>query len=207
MRCVNTKSILIVRHGATIATKAGVYCGSSDSPLSSEGVNQALDLAGVVALFAPESCCCSPLLRCTETASLLLGSRDVEISPWSELRELDFGEWEGKTYSDIAASDPEGSARMMRLDPEFSPPGGEPVEKFLDRIGEAARRIGDCPFNRLLVVTQGGVARRLMAGWMGMGLQQGFHSFEFGPGAFAEITLFPEGPVLHRLLQGKEVDP
>ena len=117
---------------------------------------------------------------------------------------MDFGDWEGETYQEIAVADPQGSARMMGLDPEFAPPSGELIESFITRINGAARRIADCPSNRLLVVTHGGVVRTLLSICLGMDLQRGFHAFQFGPGTIAEIMLFPEGAVLRHLQQGQE---
>ena len=201
------KSVLLVRHGATTATHQRCFVGATDSPLSCDGRRQAQALGEVIEDFAPDACLCSPLLRCQQTASLLLPTQALAAVAVPDLRELDFGAWEGRTYEEIACSDPQGLARMMRFDPDYAPGGGELLGWFLARVKSAARLITLHPAEKILVVTHGGVIRALLCILLDLDLHKQFHAFEIAPASVAELMTFDGGAVLRRLLpspQGKE---
>ena len=204
------KSVLLVRHGATSATRQQCFAGATDSPLSRDGRRQAQALGEVIDGFGPHTCLCSPLRRCQQTASLVLPARALAVVAVPDLRELDFGAWEGRTYAEIARSDPQGLARMMRFDPDYAPGGGELLGGFLARVHSAARLITSHPADKVLVVTHGGVIRALLCILLGLDLHKQFHAFEIAPAAVAELMTYDGGAVLRRLLscpQGKEETP
>ena len=91
--------ISVIRHGLTDANEMGIYIGKTDMPLSSKG---AADLASKMDEFDYPSVhrvYTSPLLRCRETADILFP--ETEIVPVDEFRELDLGEFEGKTVEEL----------------------------------------------------------------------------------------------------------
>lgn len=96
--------IHLIRHGTTEANKAGVYYGSTDLPLSSEGVDRIVDL--VLAGAYPEAegarLYTTGLLRTEQTFSLIYGCREHHEA--AELREYDFGEFEMKTHGQLTGA-------------------------------------------------------------------------------------------------------
>ncbi|MEN9974010.1 MAG: hypothetical protein RLZZ282_16 [Verrucomicrobiota bacterium] len=194
-----TKNVLLVRHGSTTATQQQRFSGLTNIPLCRDGRQQARSLAMVVRHFQPHACLCSPLDRCLQTAALIVPADHPPVVTAPELRETDFGAWEGLTYAEIAQSDPHGMSRMMCLDPDFAPGNGELIGGFLARVQCAARLITEHPARNILVVTHGGVFRSLLCYLLGLDTKKHFHTFDIGPAAVAEISTFDGGAVMRCL--------
>ena len=119
---MNTLKIHLIRHGATDANYKGEYIGCrTDIPLAPEGLTELRML--IQRLYS------SPMLRCRQTGAVLYP--DMEIVPVEELKEYDFGSFEGKT------------AAELENDPDFvpwtsgklaAPKGGEANSEFIKRV-------------------------------------------------------------------------
>src|SRR5581483_4405887 len=130
--------------------------GQTDRPLSDFGRGQARQLADELATEEVEAIYSSDLARARETAEIV-GERlglTVELDP--DLREKDWGTWEGLTA-------------LERDRVEFV---GESTEEHQERILRALRRISERHpgERRVLVVTHGGSMRRVQTAAMGMAL-------------------------------------
>jgi broad specificity phosphatase PhoE len=148
-------TLLLVRHGETDWNAAGRLQGHTDRPLSDFGRRQARELAAELANEPPDAIYASDLARARETAEIAgerLGLR-VVLDP--DLREKDWGTWEGLTP-------------VERDRVEFV---GESTEAHQERILRALRRIARRhPGGRVLVVTHGGSMRRVQTAAMGMAM-------------------------------------
>ncbi|MFB3926055.1 MAG: histidine phosphatase family protein [Syntrophales bacterium] len=180
--------LMLVRHGDTGKQFADRYIGSTDIPLAEKGREQAVYLAGRIRREMPESCLCSPLRRCIQTAKII--SRPLRISPEidPDLREIDFGNWEGLTFEDIARKDPAGVHRWARFDPDFAFPEGETIGEFLSRTRRVAARLRQMPEKTVLVSTHGGVIRMLICHYLGLSPRH-YILFRVLPGSLATIEL------------------
>jgi 2,3-bisphosphoglycerate-dependent phosphoglycerate mutase len=149
-------TLLLVRHGETDWNAEGRLQGQTDRPLSDYGRRQAQRLAGeleseeLVAIYS------SDLARARETAEIV-GERlglPVELEP--DLREKDWGTWEGLTA-------------VERDRVEFV---GESTEEHQERMLRALRTISERHRGqgRVLVVTHGGSMRRVQTAALGMAL-------------------------------------
>ena len=106
----------------------------------------------------------SPARRALETAAAL-GTPEVD----ERLRELDFGELEGRTYEEIERERPELFARWMRTPTEVRFPGGEGFEDLRERaVAAAAELRARHDGGTVAVVTHGGVVRALLADALGL---------------------------------------
>lgn len=126
--------MVLVRHCETESNAAGVVLGSSDEPLSSRGIFQA-ELVGeyVNRNFGIDRVLSSDLARCVDTARRI----DAPMSTSLLLRELDFGEWEGRKWSELGLDYVETAEKVRRLrvaDPNFSAPGGELLSSLSERV-------------------------------------------------------------------------
>jgi probable phosphoglycerate mutase len=141
-------TLLLVRHGETDWNAEGKLQGHTDRPLNDYGRQQARALADRLADEPIEAVYASDLARARETAEIL-GARlglDVVVDP--DLREKNWGSWEGLTSTE-------------RLDVVYE---GETSEDHRDRTLRAVERIvGRHPGGRVVVVTHGGSLRRLQA--------------------------------------------
>jgi alpha-ribazole phosphatase len=88
--------IVLIRHGEVPGNRERRYIGRTDESLSDNGRLQAraLSLPSVDRIYS------SPYLRCLQTAQLLFPGREPIVS--GDLRECDFGMFEGKTADELA---------------------------------------------------------------------------------------------------------
>jgi broad specificity phosphatase PhoE len=126
-------TLYLIRHGEPEIT--GVMLGQMDPPLSRRGRSEvAARLAG---LFV-EQAWTSPLRRAHETAQFI-PARDLVELP--ELREIDHGDWTGKSWAEIEAAWPELAAHKSSDWLGVAAPGGETWERFLERVQSAWKMI------------------------------------------------------------------
>ena len=149
-------TLLLVRHGETDWNADGRLQGQTDRPLSDFGRRQAQQLAEQLADEELEAIYSSDLSRARETAEIVGRRLGLAVALDPELREKDWGTWEGLTA-------------VERDRVEFV---GESTEAHQERILGALRRIaerhpGD---GRVLVVTHGGSMRRVQTAAMGMAM-------------------------------------
>jgi alpha-ribazole phosphatase len=122
-------SLFLIRHCQPEIT--GVLLGQMDPPLSGEGrLHAATALAGIQV----EVVWTSPLRRARETADLINAHRVVEIP---ELREIDQGEWTGKTWAEVEATWSDLASRKSSDWLGVPAPGGEAWSSLADRVQRA----------------------------------------------------------------------
>ncbi len=159
--------IYLVRHGATENNEAHpprIQGRKSDPPLSATGQAQAAALGRLLASAPLAAVYSSPLLRARQTAAPLAAALGLSVNEVPELTECDVGQWEGRTWEDVAAGD--GDAyRRFREDPAVHPyRGGENLAQVLDRVAPAMRElIGRHPGQSLAVVAHNIVNRVWLA--------------------------------------------
>jgi len=192
-----TKRVILIRHGDLGEACRGLYIGRTDVPLSEGGKRQAAALAGEIGRLNGAHILCSPLLRTRETAEIAIGAADAcDID--SDLREIDFGRWEGMGFAEIAAADPAAVERWSALDEDFAFPGGESFGDFRKRIGAVAGRIAADPAGTVVAFTHGGVIRYLICRFLGLE-DRHYLLFDVRPGSLTEISIEEGKGVLTRL--------
>jgi alpha-ribazole phosphatase len=162
------RQLLFVRHAQIAPQYAGRYVGRTDVPLARHGVQQAEKLVALLRSRKPERCVCSPLLRARQTAEVLCEPIGLPVEVDEDLREIDFGHWEGRTFAEIAALDSAAVARWAELSDDFAFPGGESVGGFFTRVGRVADRLAAGPTRVVLVVAHGGVIRGSVCHFLGL---------------------------------------
>lgn len=185
----------LLRHGETVA--GGGFRGRLDDELSATGWNQ---LRAAVADKGPwQRIVGSPLRRCASFAAELAERQQLPLELEPDLRELDFGDWEGRTAAELMIEHSDELGRFWRDPYGFTPPGGEPLTAFESRILAAIERLTDrCAGERVLLVTHAGVMRLLLAQARGL-LRERLLEVEVGHGelfglrtGFADATLWLE---------------
>jgi probable phosphoglycerate mutase len=127
--------LLLARHGQTEWHGDNRYVSRTDIDLNETGREQARMLARRAEEESLDLILCSPLTRALETAGPSAKSLDLEPETDERLRELDFGEWEGKTLAEIREENPE-SVRLFEKSAEHGFPGGEPLHEGAGRVLE-----------------------------------------------------------------------
>ncbi|MEU8285662.1 bifunctional RNase H/acid phosphatase [Micromonospora sp. NPDC048905] len=132
--------LILVRHGETEYTEQRRYSGRGDVPLSAKGRAQALATGARVAALAPSvaAVLSSPLSRCTATAAAITEALDgdVPVRTEDDLIECDFGQWEGRTFTEVREQWP-GEMDAWLASPRIAPPDGE----SFTHVAERAHRV------------------------------------------------------------------
>ena len=158
--------IVLVRHGETEWSAKGRHTSATDLPLVQDGRRRARALGAELAGRAFALVLCSPLLRATETCELA-GFGEAAVT-CKELREWDYGRYEGMTTDEIRRADPSWSLwRDGCPDGEAPEQVGARADRVLARLRGAG---GDS-----LAFAHGHILRVLTARWIGMAPAGGAH--------------------------------
>ena len=160
-------SLFVVRHGATEWSLNGQHTSRTDIPLLPDGEEEAADLAGFFEGQDFALVLTSPRQRARRTAELA-GFSDAQVD--EDLREWDYGTYEGLTRAEIQERDPDWNVW------DGPTPEGESVEELqarVDRVIARARAVG----GDTLVFSHGHTSRVLAARWIGQPVTLGrsFH--------------------------------
>jgi len=164
------KLIYIVRHGDIGLGRDKRYIGHSDLPLSALGEHQASLLKEVFSRVPLDSIVCSDLGRTQQTADIIATAHRIHPLAHVELRELNMGDWEEKTFSEIRTKYPkEYKARGEDL-ANYRPPQGESFSDCSQRVLPVFERLANSDVSSLLIVGHAGVNRVLLCHVLGMPL-------------------------------------
>lgn len=158
-------TVLLIRHGETEWNTLGKFQGCTDIALSEEGIKQAQLLKDRLNgefdyIYA------SPLSRAFETANIIASVTDKKVAVANEIREINFGEWEGLTVNEISENYPE-KFKIWRTDKVESKICGGDLS-----ILNAANRAKKCILNiindhkgkKIVIVAHGGIIKAALIG-------------------------------------------
>ena len=158
--------LLLVRHGRTRANREGLFLGATDIPLDRFGRHQAQLVADRIAREWPaDAIVSSPMLRARTTAEPIAERLGLVPTTVDDLREMDFGRFEGHTFEEINRLDPDFIERLAAFDDDdLAWPGGEQRGAFYRRVwGAFEQVVHDHRGRRVVVVAHGGVIGAFMA--------------------------------------------
>jgi alpha-ribazole phosphatase len=180
--------LVVIRHPA-VAVAPGVCYGASDVELA-DGWQPWCDQVKLLldALDGSVACVSSPLSRCLQPARYL--GRDVSAD--LRLREMNFGDWEGCAWSDVAVDEiTRWNDDLMTL----PPPNGESLGEMYARTEQFLAAARGFEGDALVAITHAGPIRCLLASILGMERSQLFRlRVDFG--AVSTATLGESGEVL-----------
>lgn len=161
--------LILVRHAETELSARGRCYGSLDVGLSPLGRAQCVALEASLAEEPVAAVVSSPRVRALETAGAIARPHGLEVGVENDLRELDFGDLEGRTYDEIAARLPELYAAWMTTPTKVRFPGGESYADLKARALAAVERLRASHAGAAVVaVTHGGVVRAVVSEALGM---------------------------------------
>lgn len=181
-------AIVLVRHGETEWSATGRHTSRTDLPLTEEGRRRAAALAGELSGRSFALVLTSPMRRARETCDLAGFGAEAEIC--EDLREWDYGEYEGLTTAEIRERDPDW---ILWRD---GCPGGEAPAEVGARADRALARMrlagGDA-----IAFAHGHYLRVVTARWLGLEPAAGAR-FALAAGAVGELGYERETEVLER---------
>jgi 2,3-bisphosphoglycerate-dependent phosphoglycerate mutase len=155
--------LFLVRHGETLWNAERRFQGQSDIPLSPRGRVQAAAIASALSSIPFGRAYASDLQRAVQTAQIIVADRALTIEMDVRLREFDFGEWEGLTWSEIVARWPELELRLPTRASDYDPTGGERFEHVVARVRAFFDNLRErVVAGHTLVVTHAGVLHGAM---------------------------------------------
>ncbi len=159
----------LLRHGET--ELGGGLRGSLDDALTAKGWDQMRQ--AVVARGPWDRLVSSPLQRCARFADELGARLNLPVSLEQDLQELHFGAWEGQSAAKLMETDAEALGLFWADPYSFTPPDGEAVEAFSQRVRGAVLRLHQLyAGQRVLLISHGGVMRLLLAQARGLPREQ-----------------------------------
>jgi len=200
----NRTRLYLIRHGETVDAAFGRYKGHRDVALNDTGRHQMeliarwlreKDLAGVYA---------STLQRTVAGAEMIARGRNLRVKRCDELKEMNFGAWEGMTAGEIEESYPGALDDWMKKTLDYRMPGGESMRDVRDRVLPVIHDIvrthegGD-----VALVAHGGVNRVILAAALGIDVTRFYaigqdygcvNIIDYHPG-LTVVSLMNGGPV------------
>lgn len=183
--------IVLLRHGDTGCK--GRYIGSTNVGLSAEGKAQVQKVGRQLRHIPFDTILVSPMKRCVDTVELL--EIDFPFKIIDSLREVDFGEWEGKTFSEICEASPELVDKWTKESGNFTFPSGESLSDFKARVDTVAQMLYTSDNPQMLIVSHGGVIRHLICFLLKLD-PANYLLFDILPGHYTTLRLHPEGGVM-----------
>ena len=188
---------ILLRHGQTAMSAAKQYSGRANPELTELGKKQALAAAQALADTHIDAVVCSPLRRCQQTAAAVVKGRELRVETVEDLIEVDFGRWEGKTFAEADAADPELHARWLK-DTSVACPGGESLRAVHRRVSAARRELQQRYAEQtVLVVSHVNPIKSFVRQALDSGPQTPNHLF-LELASLSEVEFFEGGSTLHR---------
>jgi probable phosphoglycerate mutase len=153
----------LIRHARTQWNMEKKIQGRANTVLSPEGMR---DVARWGDILKPETydlILSSPMIRTRQTSQILSEVLGVDIFYDADLREQDFGAWEGRRLTDIRKQTPGEIELQESRGWAFCPPGGESRTRVLKRVLRAMQTAVEAfAKNKVLVVTHSSVMKILI---------------------------------------------
>ncbi|SHK71765.1 alpha-ribazole phosphatase [Desulforamulus aeronauticus] len=163
--------IYLVRHGETLWNAGGKFQGHTDVPLSDNGRQQAKELSEHMQGHKIDAFYSSDLSRAKETAEIIAVPHGLTVNYVPELREINFGLWEGLTYKEITDSFGEISRLWWSSPLTTEIPSGENLQAVVERCNKAMGEIVSRHAGETVVIAvHGGVIRVIVGSILGMDL-------------------------------------
>jgi probable phosphoglycerate mutase len=185
---LSAERIVVVRHGETEWSASGRHTSRTDLELTANGRSRATALRGALSEWSFALVLCSPLRRARETCSIAGFEQAAVIE--DDLREWDYGDYEGLTTPQIRARNPEWSLWRDGC------PGGERPSQVAERADRVLTRLSAADGD-VLAFAHGHILRVLTARWLEMDAAAGAR-FALSAGALGVLGHERETRVVER---------
>ncbi|MBS4536176.1 histidine phosphatase family protein [Clostridium sp. D2Q-14] len=155
-------TLYLTRHGQTVWNFEKRFQGQLGSPLTEMGVKQAQWLRDRLKSVEFQAIYSSPLSRAYNTASIVKGDRDLRIIKDDRLKEMHFGDWEGKKAEEINKNHKEMFHNLWNNPTEYVSNNGESYKELYDRIIPVIEEIKNKHDGNVLIVAHGIVLAIIM---------------------------------------------
>ncbi|TGJ98425.1 histidine phosphatase family protein [Leptospira langatensis] len=163
------KSLCLLRHASIDRVYQGHYIGQKDVSLSSEGL---LEIERVrkelPSQFLGGKIFLSPAKQCLETLASLQIDRDPSLEYKDELKEFDFGDWEGYSFRELGTGHLAELTEWANFAPGFRFPNGESIGEIISRAEKFKDIVLSSKHKNILILSHGGILSLLLCLLLGM---------------------------------------
>lgn len=194
--------LYLARHGQIHGYEKRIICGFTDNPLTDIGLMQMerlserLKLSNIAAIYS------SDLQRSYLGAQIIGRDHDAMIFKLNELRELNFGAWEGLSISEVRERFPEEMEKRHSDIINYKITGAETVHDFSKRIIKCFDSILNSNHGKdILIIAHGGVNRIILCYILGIEFSRLFN-IEQNYGCLNIIDFYPDRNAIIQLING-----
>ncbi|MBI4766410.1 MAG: histidine phosphatase family protein [Deltaproteobacteria bacterium] len=126
--------LFLVRHGEVVRQGQGKFLGFTDLKLSIRGKKQMESLAEHLKGISLDQVYASDLIRAVDSAGIICQNRKVKPVSRPAFREMNMGDWDGKSWEDVRGKNSEINPRYFYNLKKFHFPGGENWSQFRSRV-------------------------------------------------------------------------
>ncbi len=193
-------TLYFLRHGETVYSRTGGYCGELDPELTPEGLKMAEAFADFYQKQPWDAVYVSPMKRTIATAKPLCDAVGIDMQLRDGLKEIRYGEWEDKTADFVKQHYEEDYIRWM-TEPAWNPPtGGETAVQIASRASLVIAEIEEKYTNgNVLVVSHKATIRIILCSLLGIDLGRYRDRIDMPAASISTVKFGIHGPLLQRL--------
>jgi len=192
--------IYFLRHGETTASQTGGYCGTLDPDLTSEGYQMAEDFANAYKSLPWVAVFSSPLRRAVATAKPLCEAAGIRMQLKEGLREIAYGQWEGKTPEEVNREFHDTYVRWLAEPGWNAPNGGERGIDMARRSSLVIEEIEQtCSAGNVLVVSHKATTRIMLCFLIGIDVGRFRDRINMPVASISIVEMAVHGPMLHMI--------
>lgn len=193
-------TLYFLRHGETVYSRSGGFCGDLDPELTEDGLKMAQAFGETYRALKWEAVFCSPMKRTIATAKPLCDAVGIEMQLHEGLKEIRYGEWEGKTLEEVKQQYADDYVNWMTEPAWNSPTGGETAVQIANRadavIAEVEQKYTS---GNVLLVSHKATIRIILCSLLGIDLGRYRDRINALAGSVSVIRFTKYGPLLEVL--------
>jgi probable phosphoglycerate mutase len=192
--------LYLLRHGETIYSKTGGYCGELDPELTPEGCVMAKEFADAYRSLPWTAIYASPMKRTIATARPLCNAIGMEMQLRDGLKEIRYGKWEGQTVEYVKQHYSDDYIHWL-TEPAWNPPtGGETAVQIANRACAVISEIqAKYSTGNVLVVSHKATIRIILCSLLGIDLGRYRDRINALAGSISIVKFDVYGPLLEVL--------
>jgi broad specificity phosphatase PhoE len=200
--------LYFLRHGQTACSRDNLFCGAGMEPeLTPEGLRMAEGFQRAYRSMAWRAIFSSPQKRALATASAISGPAGLALDVRDALKEIAYGEWEGKSVDDVRTDYPEDHARWS-VDPAWNAPTqGETAFAVQTRVVSFVQELQQrWEEGNVLIISHKATIRILLCNLLGIDISRFRYRLGCPVGSVTKVELTSQGPLLHFLADRNHMD-
>lgn len=200
-------TIYLLRHGETECSRNHAFCGAIDSELTAEGVEMAEAFAAAYVSTPWAGIFSSPMRRTLATAKPLCTVIGMEPQLRDGIKEINYGQWEGKTPEVISREYHDDYIRWSADPAWYAPNGGELAITIASRAMNVIEEIKQLYSDgNVLVVTHKATIRIILCSLLGIDVGRFRYRWGCPVGSVSVVEFTEHGPLLQSLADRAHLD-